>query len=461
MRLPRLFRTSSFRLTAAYVALFGVSAIVLFGVIELSTSAYMTSELKAAVDSDLAELHQIYMESGVDGVITEIDHRLHEDANGPMFYVFESPSGWKLAGNLSSLKPVEGVFKLASAQVPEGLVGHSAYAHGVVLPEGYYLAVAIDAYPLGEMRELIARAFGWSFIATLLLGFGGGVLVSRKLLNRVETISQASRDIMAGNLSRRIKLRGVDDEFDHLSASLNLMLDRTQALMEGIQQVSNDIAHDLRTPLTRLRQRLELSLRTDSAEEWRVALSRSIADTDAILETFGALLRIAQIETHIRKQNFHRVNLSEVLQSVAELHQPTCDERTQLFSVDVEPDLYVLGDRELLAQMFSNLLENAIRHSPQGACIGLTAWSDPVGHGVTVSDTGPGIPPEEWGKVFRRFYRLETSRSTPGSGLGLSLVAAIAQVHGIQIELGDNRPGLRVRVRFAPDQYTVSEKSAA
>lgn len=461
MLLPRVFRTSTFRLTAAYVALFSASAVLLFVIVDFSTQSYMTSELRAAVNSDLGELRQIYSESGNDGLIAEIDHRLRQDSNGPMFYLLQDPSGWKLAGNLHATEPVEGIFKLSSRQGPESLIGHDAYAHGVVLPDGYYLAVAIDAYPLGEMRELVIRAFGWSFVMTLLLGLGGGIFVSRRMLKRVESVSQASREIIGGNLSRRIPLRGTEDEFDHLSASLNIMLDRTQALMESIQQVSNDIAHDLRTPLTRLRQRLELSLRSGSAEDWRAALKRSIDDTDAILETFGALLRIAQIEAHVRKQNFSRVNLSEIVQSVAELHQPTCDERRQRLSIDIPPDLYVLGDRELLAQMLSNLIENAIRHSPEGSCVRLTARSDPRGHEVVLSDNGPGIPVGERSKVFRRFYRLETSRSTPGSGLGLSLVAAIAHVHGILIELGDNRPGLRVRLHFTSEPGAAIGDAAA
>jgi signal transduction histidine kinase len=317
--------------------------------------------------------------------------------------------------------------------------------------------VGVDALPRREMQKLILRVFGWSSAITLVLAFVGGALMSGGLLRRIETISRAARDIMAGDFSRRIPVRGTGDELDHLVASLNAMLERNEAAMESVRQVSNDIAHDLRTPLTRLRQRLELAQRrARSVEEWRRAAEGCISDMDAILETFGALLRIAQIASGMPARRFAEVDLSELLCTLIEVYQPMAEEKEQRFTADIAYGLKVWGDRELLAQMVANVIENAMKHSPVGASIGLSTTPSPSAIAVTVIDSGPGIPVADRGRVFQRFYRLESSRSTSGSGLGLSLVEAIAVLHRVSIELTDNGPGLRVTLRFfAPDQPTL------
>ena len=222
------------------------------------------------------------------------------------------------------------------------------------------------------------------------------------------------------------------------------MLERNEAAMKSVRQVSNDIAHDLRTPLTRLRQRLELAQRrARSVEEWRRAAEGCISDMDAILETFGALLRIAQIASGMPARRFADVDLSELLRTMIEVYQPMAEEKKQRFTPDITSGLRVRGDRELLAQMVANIIENAMKHSPAGASIDLVTIESPGAITVTVTDSGPGIPTEERARVFQRFYRLETSRSTPGSGLGLSLVEAIAALHQVHVELSDNSPGLR------------------
>jgi signal transduction histidine kinase len=290
------------------------------------------------------------------------------------------------------------------------------------------------------------------------LAFAGGALLSRNLLLRIETISRAARDIMAGDFSRRIPARGAADELDHLVANLNAMLERNQLAMESVRQVSNDIAHDLRTPLTRLHQRLELAQRrARSIEEWQRTADGCISDVDAILETFGALLRIAQIESGMPVRRFAKVDLSELLRTVIEVYQPMAEEKEQPFTADIASGLTVWGDRELLTQMIANVIENAMKHSPKGASIGLVTRESADTIAVAVNDSGPGIPSEQRARVFQRFYRLERSRSTPGNGLGLSLVEAIAALHQVAIELTDNAPGLRVTLRFhAPDERATA-----
>jgi signal transduction histidine kinase len=449
VRLPKLFRTSSFRLTLLYAALFSASALILLAVTYWATSFYMTSALDAAIESDVSELQQALSSGGRDHLIRTIDERVKQMPGGPIFYRLEDERDVAIAGNLPPGSPHASAFDIKGLFPSER--DETIHVLRIRLSSGDDLLVGADARQLVEMKRLVLRAFGWCFAITLLLALGGGAVMSGSLLRRVETVSRTSRGIMAGDLSQRIPLSGADDEFDRLAASLNAMLDRTESSLEGMRQVSNDIAHDLRTPLTRLRHRLELAQRRcQSVDEFRSVIDRSIADTDAILETFGALLRIAQIEGQAGKDRFVAVDLSELLSTVAEVYQPIAEEKRQELTTTVPPHLIVWGDRELLVQLFANLVENAIRHSPNGASVALHAAQRDGRIETVVADTGPGIPWAARDRVFRRFYRLEASRTTPGNGLGLSLVAAIASLHGIVIELADNQPGLRVSLRFDP-----------
>ncbi|MGH7115497.1 MAG: sensor histidine kinase, partial [Stellaceae bacterium] len=397
--------------------------------------------------SDLTELQTVMRVGGPGVLAASIEDRVRQMPAGPMLYLLEDRSGKVLAGNLPRMGRQDGRFDFVAA----ALTGRhrQVHARGVGLPDGEYLVVGLDAQMRNEMRELILRAFGWSFAITLVLAFGGGAVISGGLLRRVETIGRTAREIMAGDFSRRLPVRGADDEFDHLTASLNAMLDRTEASIETTRHVSNDIAHDLRTPLTRLRQRLELARnRARSADELRAAIDRGIGEVDVILETFGALLRIAEVESGSAVQHFRDIDLSELLHTMVEVYQPMAEENGQSFAADIAAGLRVKGDHQLLAQMLANLIENAMKHSPRGAAIALTAAAEIAGIEIVLTDTGTGIPEDEHDRVFRRFYRLETSRTTQGSGLGLTLVGAVAALHRIAVELGENDPGLRVLLRF-------------
>lgn len=300
------------------------------------------------------------------------------------------------------------------------------------------------------MKEAVARTFVWGLAATIVISLCSGALVSLSMLARVEALSNVSREIVNGDLDRRIPLRGSNDEFDHLAVSLNTMFDRIQALMDGLRQVSNDIAHDLRTPLTRLRQRIETALRkADDVASLRAAFAATLKDVDTILDTFSALLRIAQLEASERRAKFTDVDLTDVMRTAIELYAPMAEEKKQALVDKVEPGLTIRGDRELLLQLFANLIENSVRHSPDGAVIQIEATRVGDKTQVLVADNGPGIPADMRERVFQRFYRLELSRTTPGSGLGLSLVRAIASLHDVPIELLPNAPGLTVQVKFS------------
>nr|WP_307730382.1 ATP-binding protein [Alsobacter ponti] len=294
------------------------------------------------------------------------------------------------------------------------------------------------------------------------LAIGGGMLMSLGFLRRVEAINRTTANIVAGNLSERIPITGSFDELDTLAENLNAMLARIQTLMDGLRQVSTDIAHDLRTPLARLRQRLEAARDRVSGENGDVSeYEAALEEIDAILATFSALLRIAQIESGARLQGFRRVNLSAVFATVAEAYAPAAEDKGQTLTSAIEAGIDISGDRELLTQMLANLLENALHHAPQGASIRVTLTE----HGRLavgeVSDDGPGIPEAERANVLRRFYRLERSRGAPGNGLGLSLVAAVAELHHVDLSLEDNRPGLRVVMTFPEARHAAESAPAA
>jgi signal transduction histidine kinase len=430
-----------------YAGLFGASVLMLLGVMHWVADFYMSSSLDAAVDSDITEFDDSLRIGGEEPLTALVNERVRQMPHGPMYYLLQDRNGEFIAGSMPPFRGGEGRFDLKVPRINSPSV--AVHSRGITLADGQYLMVGIDALPRREMQKLILRVFGWSSAISLLLAFAGGAVMSGGVLRRIETISRTARDIMAGDFSKRIPLRGTQDELDDLTASLNAMLERNQDAMESVRQVSNDIAHDLRTPLTRLRQRLEFAQRrARSVDEWRRAAAGCISDMDAILETFGGLLRIARIESGMPARRFTKVDLSELLRTVIEVYQPMAEEKEQPFTADISSGLTVWGDRELLTQMIANILENAMKHSPTRASIGLLTSETPSTIAVTVNDSGPGVPAEERGRVFQRFYRLERSRSMPGSGLGLSLVEAIAALHDVSVELADNEPGLRVTLLF-------------
>ena len=329
MRLPRPLRTSSFRLTVLYAVIFSVSGLVVFAIVAWLVSSFMAEQLDATVANELAEV-QADAGSQDTGALKRVVTGLTVNSPG-IYYLLQAPDGQVMAGNMTAIEPRPGLRSLEwTHQAPERRSIGGIRGRGVVLPDGAYLFVGISDYQLGEVREVILRTALLGLGVTVVLAVAGGLAMSYGVLRRVEAVSRASRAIMAGDLTQRMALRGTDDEFDHLSSSLNAMLERIQDLMLGLQQVSSDIAHDLRTPLTRLRQRLELARRRESTVAGlHVAVDGAIDNVDAILETFSALLRIAQIETGTRRSGFQPVDLSTLLSRLIEAYQPVAEERRQ------------------------------------------------------------------------------------------------------------------------------------
>ncbi len=451
-RIVNLLRSYSFRLTLLYVALFGMSVLVIFGVIYWATAGYMARELELSVDAELSSLIDVQNAGGIDRLAAAVTERTGAPNNRSNYDLLLDSAGKRIAGNLALVAPHLGWQNLPVPNSEDGSdEGDTIHAKGVTLSTGHFLLVGESNYQLKETRELVVRAFGWGTLVTAVLALIGGIVMSAGLLRRVEAIRRTAGEIMAGNLSRRIPAGGTGDEFDLLSANLNEMLDRITLLMDGLRQVSNDIAHDLRTPLTRLRQRLEVARgRAKTIEDFEAVVDTSIEDTDQILRTFGAMLRIAQIESGTARSRFTDVDFSAVLRSIVDLYAAFAEDHHQALTSRIADGITVRGDRELLTQMVVNLVENALRHTPAGTQIDITLQLASGRVLCIVADDGPGIPQREHDKVFRRFYRLDTSRATPGSGLGLSLVAAIAELHRISIILDDNKPGLRVTLKFSP-----------
>ena len=326
------------------------------------------------------------------------------------------------------------------------------------LPDGSELLIAQGVHDAEDMREHIFGVVLLTISVTMLSALALGVLMGRSVLRRIDTVTHAAGDIMAGDLSRRIPLGRRSDEFDELALRLNAMLDRIEQLMSALREVTSNIAHDLRSPLTRLRNRLDVTLLEPRASsEYREAMEQAIADADDLLKTFNALLSIAQAESGVHGSDWQALDLSALAADLAELYQAVAEEQGLGFDNTIQPGVSVRGNRHLLAQALGNLLENAIKYTPTGGHVRLALQREGTAAVLVVSDSGPGIPEAQRARVLERFVRLDSQRSTPGNGLGLSLVKAVAQLHGAALELGDNRPGLSVALRFPPLEGAVDK----
>jgi signal transduction histidine kinase len=455
----RLFRTSSFRLALLYAGLTGISFLVLFGVIFWSTARFMRHQIDDSVSSELGE---ILSDSAAGTPAGAADDRSIRTAarlkflvqgltrhSAGFYYLLQDSAGVVQAGNLPAVDSVVGIREWPVAADPSTAPLSAIRGRGMLVA-GNYLFVGWGTHQLLDMEDMVARSFLWGLAASLALGVAGGAVMSGRLLRKVESIGDTSRDIIGGDLRRRVAVTGTGDEFDNLAGSINTMLDRIETLMDDLRQVTTNIAHDLRTPLTRLRQRLELSQRSGGdAGDMRESLAATVVEIDAILGIFAALLRIAQIESGARKSGFQPVQLNELLLATLELYRPAIEERNQTLAESIESGLSVRGDRELLMQLFANLIENAIRHAPPGANLQVMAAKSGARVLVSVTDDGPGIAADMRDKVLQRFVRLDGSRASSGYGLGLSLAAAIVKLHDADMMLTDNAPGLRVTVSLA------------
>lgn len=465
MKIASLLRTSSFQLAIIYMALFATSVFLLLGFIYWATAGYMAEQTDETIEAEIVGLAEQYRRQGVNGLISVIRERISREPNGKSLYLFTAKDYIKLAGNMSRWPSDAHVqdgwinFKLDESV---GWVGESHIARARVfeVQGGLRLLVGRDVHDLMVVKKLIERAISWGMGITLGLALFGGVMMSRSTARRIEVINNISRKIMNGNLSLRIPGRGTGDDFDQLADNLNQMLDRIVLLMEGIRHVTDNIAHDLRTPLTRLRNQLEQTLLSVEREGDREQVAIAVAEADQMLATFNALLRIARLESAGKVLNPELVDLSSVVLDAAEFYEALAEDKEQVLDLSVGLRIYVEGDKDLLFQAVSNLIDNAIKYTPEGGRVEVCLALLQQRVVLEVKDSGIGIPAEERDKVFQRFYRVAKSRSLPGNGLGLSLVSAVISMHQGNISLGDNQPGLIVSITLPVAGSSVGKRKA-
>jgi signal transduction histidine kinase len=436
-----MFRSTSLRLATLYTAVFAISVLVLGAITLFTTRAALSEQFDARIRSESAALVQEFQVEGLTGVVEAVHER--DRTPGALDYGVQGPGGMPLAGRLAGIRTA-----LGWSVMPEGgaKAGEPIRMLTVPLPKGYRLVVGDDQARIEALDGPVLKGFGLAFVGVVILGVAGGYALSGDVHRRLAAISGTAEAIIDGDLTRRVPVRGSDDDLDRLALTFNRMLDRIAALMESLKQVSSDIAHDMRTPLTRLRQRLEVGLAVPA--EQAQAMEGALADLDAILDTFAALLRIAQIESGARRAAFQPADLGLIARTVVDAFAPSAEDARQSLTLNAAGPLVLDGDPELLTQMLVNLVENALRHTGPGARIEVAVLRRGPGALLSVTDNGPGVPEAERARVFDRFYRLERSRSTPGSGLGLALVSAVARLHGAEVALADAGPGLAASVLF-------------
>jgi signal transduction histidine kinase len=465
--LSKTLRSSTLKLAFIYVILFSAAIFGLLGYVYWSTARYLYEISDRAIYAEGVLLTKAYEVGGRDGLVEFINRRLTDANFSDWVYLLVNQSFDYVAGNLKKWPTVlggsqEGWSTIAPAKwQTEAIKPQALRATYQILPDGDHLLLSRDTTDLDRFAARVTIGLASAAFLFLVLAAAAGISTSRRSVARIEAINATSREIMRSGLGERIPLRGTGDEWDGLAANLNSMLDRIEELVETNRQVSDNVAHDLRTPLTRMRGRLERACHQQlDLGHYQSLVNDTISDLDEILTTFSSLLRISQIEARDRTAAFRNIDLSEIVREVVELFEPTAEERAVRLQVSAGETVSVIGDRDLLFDAISNLVDNAIKHGGDRGEISVAVARCLDGPILLISDRGPGIPMEERNHVLRRFYRLERSRNRPGNGLGLSLIAAVASLHGARIIMADNSPGLRVELHFPnPEQPAPSMAS--
>jgi signal transduction histidine kinase len=446
MPLPRLFRTSVFRLTLAYIALFALSVGALAAFIYWATLGYLEQQTNAIIEAEINGLYEQYERSSLRGLADVIEERVQRDTERRSFYLLADAIGRPLAGNVpywpSGLDDAHGQwvdFVQSGSETP-------VRAMLLRVGPGLRLLVGRDIRELTEIRRVLRSASFYGISLTLALALIGGVLLALSAQRRLAELNRTTRQIMAGDLSRRTPLKGSNDEHDELAQNINSMLDQIENLLAGMRHVGDSVAHDLRGPITRLRNRLEMV--AGSATPRREDVADCVTQLDQVLATFNALLRIARVESGAYRSAFTTVDLAEIVRDVGELYQAAAEERHITLRCEPAAAVEVFGDRELLAQVLTNLVDNALKYTPSGGTVRVQLEREGDTARLSVADTGPGIPAADRSRVLQRFARLDQARSMPGNGLGLALVNAVSVQHHGRLTLADNAPGLVVTVEL-------------
>ena len=447
-----MLRNATMRLIAAHLVLVAVSTALVLGFLYWRIGGVIDEEQRAVVEAEIRGLADDYQRGGAPALARAIGSRLDNPTERDAVYLLADAEGRRIAGNLSRWPPTvaadNGWTTLDLYRTDRSRpTGISALT--LRLPQDELLLVGRDVEARSAFDSTLARALLWALAAITALSLATGWLLSRLVSGRIGEIDGAARAIMAGALDRRVALRGTRDEFDRLAGTLNAMLDRIETLVRDLRTVTDSLAHDLRSPLGRLIRHLEAAANDDvPPDEQKTRIEQALREAEGVLATATALLDISRIDAGIGAEQFTQVDLGRLAAGVAELYEAAAEERGLRIACDAAPGLVVQGHDQLLALALSNLVENALRHAPAGSEITVVALDDGAPAHV-VGDRGPGIPEADRPRALGRFVRLDPSRGTPGAGLGLALVAAVARMHGATIDLGDNAPGLRARLRFA------------
>lgn len=460
MHRARVLRSGAFRFALLFASVFALASMLLLVIVERSITNYALAATAGSLEREARVLRSDDRSAGRAELLRAIGRRNRAGDDQPFRYLLVDRLGHHIAGDMSEAvaKPGWGTVRLTESERKTGSKPATEVlkTYGVRLADGALLVIATDTYDVQELRRQLDIFLMLSGFAVTALALVGGWLVGDVFLRRLDRVNEAAEKFMAGNLVERLPTIGMAPEFDDLAQNLNRMLDRIGALIEDINQVSTDIAHDLRTPLTRLRQRLEALQGAGSAASFEAGIDDAIAQTDEILRIFRALMRIGTIEEGQGRNRFSRVDLGEVMDRVAQAYRPVVEDEGKTLALEIHNRIFVTGDAELLAQLFTNLVENAINHTPPGTRIAMSLVLVDGRAVASVSDDGSGIPESERQNVLKRFFRLDASRATPGAGLGLALVAAIAQFHQAELRIGDAFPGLIVTLVFEPDLRMAS-----
>jgi signal transduction histidine kinase len=463
--LVKLFRTTAFKIIAVYLLIFALFAAGIIIYLGRHTQQLVFSQITDTVDAEVQSLNEQYQIGGIHRLVNTVERRAA--LPGSNLYLVTTASGDKLAGNLSdmpnSVLQNEGWSEILYRRSED--TSNARPSRAVVrvftIPGGFHILVGRDFEERDRLRQILAQPARWAVVLIVVMGVAGGLFIARRVLKRIDAMTATNERIMAGDLTGRLAVTGSGDEFDRLANSLNAMLERIEALMGGMKQVSDNIAHDLKTPLTRLRNRAEEALRGSKSEtDYRAALESTIDESDGLIRTFNALLMIARAEAGEAREGMTDFDASEVAHSVAELYEPLTEEKGMHLSVEAHEPLMIRGNRELIGQALANLVDNAIKYGTpaDGEKGDIRIETRREGGRVLISaaDRGGGIAPADRERAVERFVRLEMSRSKPGAGLGLSLVAAVAHLHGGELQLTDNAPGLRATLALP---HTPSEKA--
>jgi signal transduction histidine kinase len=427
----------------------------------LLTAQYMDRQTKETIEAEIQGLREQYQLHNLAGLKKIVEHRSSSDPDRLGVYLLADLAGRPITGNLPHWPDVtpqdDNTLRFTHLERRENgeVVGRPVVARAFVLRrsdgrlEGQLL-VGRDIRDKIRTTVRLRNAILWGGAVMFVVGLGGGYVMSRYTLTKLETVNRTTAAIIAGNLGERIAVDGGGDEFDDLSENLNAMLERIERLLTGMREVTDNIAHDLRTPLNRLRARIEVALMRDlDLDEARELLDATVKDADALIETFNALLNIARAEAGAQQAEWEELDLAEIARDVFELYEPLAEERSMRLALEDSQPAMVMGNRQMIAQAIANLVDNAIKYGHEGGEVVLSTLRAPQ-PSIVVADNGPGIPTEMRHKALERFVRLDPDRSTPGNGLGLSLVSAVARLHDASLDLSDNAPGLRVTLAFKP-----------